>query len=150
MKKIPLFISILFFGINCFSQSAEKINNIKDIIEANGTAELSDSIGREVIKKYNKTVLNAPDEFWFKLLNEFKQNALTRYYIPFYDKNFTDEEIKELKAFYTSPLGKKLTLNLSQLNKQKEELEYQMKIIMTTTLFQKVEEKGYKEIPLAE
>ena len=145
MKKIPILIALLFFCTKGFSQSAEKISNIKAIIEANGSADLSVSIGKEVIKKYNKSFLSAPDEFWAKLLNEFKQNAIKRYYIPFYHKNFTDKEIAELKTFYTSPLGKKLANTITQIDKEKAVLEYEMKIIMTTILYQSVDEKGYKE-----
>ena len=145
MKKITIFISLLFFCTKGFSQTAEKINNIKAIIEANGSAHLSTTIGKEVIKKYNKSFLSAPDEFWTKLLHEFEQNAITRYYIPLYHKNFTDQEIASLKAFYSSPLGKKLTNMTAQFDKEKAELEYQMEIIMTGILYQSVDEKGYKE-----
>lgn len=145
MKKIPTLIALLFFCAHTFAQSAEKINNIKTIINANGSADLSVVVGTETIRKYSKNFLNVPEEFWIQLLNEFKEESINTYYIAFYDKNFTEDEIKALKDFYTSDLGKKLATTFAQIDKQKAELEYQLKTIMIGKIYEKIDKKGYKE-----
>ncbi len=57
-------------------------------------------------KKMHKDI-DIPDEFWNDLFKEMLTDMI-KLMIPWYEKHFTHEEIKELIKFYESPLGKKM------------------------------------------
>src|SRR5690348_8393007 len=53
---------------------------------------------------------DVPDQFWQDFTVEFKRQAspdeLMKAILPIYDKHFTHQEIRQLIAFYQSPLGR--------------------------------------------
>jgi len=61
---------------------------------------------------WDDLVVSAQDEMK-KSANELEEPLIT-----IYDNNFTDDEIKQLVAFYGSPLGHKMTTQMPQLLQQ--------------------------------
>lgn len=95
---------------------------------------------------------DVPDQFWRDFAVEFKRQAspdeLMKAILPIYDKHFTHQEIRQLIAFYESPLGRKISTTLPEI--QRESIEAgqawgeQLGDRMHTKLQQRLEEKGYR------
>lgn len=92
------------------------------------------------------------DEFWEEFTAEFKRQAspdeLMKAILPIYDKHFSHQEIRQLIAFYESPLGRKISTTLPEI--QRESLEAgrvwgeQLGDRMNARLKQRLAEKGYR------
>ena len=95
---------------------------------------------------------DVPGQFWDEFTTEFKRQAspdeLMKVILPIYDKHFTHQEIRQLIAFYESPLGRKISTTLPEI--QRESLEAgrvwgeQLGDRMNAELKQRLAEKGYR------
>jgi hypothetical protein len=94
---------------------------------------------------------DVPDQFWRDFEEEFKSQAspdeLMKAILPIYDKHFTHQEIRQLIAFYQSPLGRKISTTLPEI--QRESIEAgrawgeRLGDRMHARLKQRLAEKGY-------
>ena len=55
------------------------------------------------------------DLFFQKFHAQATQESLVDLVVPIYDRHFSDEEVKQLIAFYESPIGKKAVSELPQI-----------------------------------
>ncbi|WP_244142171.1 DUF2059 domain-containing protein [aff. Roholtiella sp. LEGE 12411] len=63
--------------------------------------------------------------------------------IPVYAKYFTNEDIKQMIAFYETPLGKKTISVLPQISQESAEIGQKYGIAAAKRALQKLEEEGY-------
>lgn len=120
MKKLVL-LSVLFFSIYNVSFSQTKEEDLKKLFELMESSKMVDQMMDQMLP-----ILQQQTDQLFK--NDTAKEAKTKEFFDFvksetvlitkklidedmvgiYDKHFTHEEIKELSAFYATPLGKKL------------------------------------------
>ena len=90
------------------TQNSEKINSIKELISITDAKNVTQQILNQSVDAMKSQFPQVPQKFW----DEFKAGAnadeLINRLIPIYNKYFTEEDIKQLIAFYQTPLGKKL------------------------------------------
>jgi hypothetical protein len=111
---------------------AQKHADIQALIQA---AEMFADMNRtfelqmpQVIGNLKKTHSNIPQAAWDDLARlgteEFKKSLpeLEEPVIELFDKNFTDDEIKQLTAFYKTPLGQKVLTQWPVVMQQSEQL----------------------------
>lgn len=95
---------------------------------------------------------DVPDQFWQDFEVEFKRQAspdeLMKVILPIYDRHFTHQEIRQLIAFYESPLGRKISVTLPEI--QSESIAAgrawgeQLGDRMNAELKQRLTERGYR------
>jgi hypothetical protein len=65
---------------------------------------------------------DVPAQFWNDFAVEFKRQAspdeLMKMILPIYDKHFTHQEIRQLITFYESPLGRKISTTLPEIQQE--------------------------------
>ena len=94
---------------------------------------------------------DVPDQFWQEFTVEFKRQAspdeLMKAILPIYDKHFTHQEIQQLIAFYQSPLGRKISTTLPEIQRESVEAGRawgeQLGDRMNAELRQRLEQKGF-------
>lgn len=68
---------------------------------------------------------DVPEQFWQDFTVEFKRQAspdeLMNAILPIYDKHFSHQEIRQLIAFYESPLGRKISTTLPEIQRESVE-----------------------------
>ncbi len=115
MKKFVSIIAvmILFSSLSSFSQEnnseinpAKKADIVK-LLTLMGNEQVAYNIIKYVVNSYQRYV-DAPDEYWTKLMQMHSPYKFIEMNIPVYDENFTHSEIKELIKFYESPVGRKM------------------------------------------
>lgn len=140
MKKVTL--SLLFILIVCFSSySQTKQENLKElftimqidkmmdkmyssiihIMQAQMKESVSDSLQASELKVKMEGTMKVVMEESKKMASDFLNNDM----IGIYDKNFTEQEVKDLLVFYKSPIGLKMT------EKQPTMQQETMQIMMT-------------------
>ncbi len=104
MKNLLLVLSLLVFSFASFGQNTKE-QDIKLLIN---TMDMVKGAKKGVEMMFEQMSKMGIDNQAIKAVTEnINYNELVDLYIPIYDKNFTHEDIKELIAFYNTPVGKK-------------------------------------------
>lgn len=90
------------------SAKAAKRADIKKMMEVTGSGKLGVQVMNQMIGAFKQGQMDVPDKFWKDFMTEVNPNELVEMCIPSYEKHFTHDEIKQLLAFYETPLGKKM------------------------------------------
>jgi hypothetical protein len=111
---------------------AEKHADIQTLMQETGMLanmnRMVDLVMPQVISSLKKINSNIPQAIWddFARLGseEFKKSLpeLEEPVITIFDKNFTDDEIKQLIVFYKTPLGQKVVTKLPVVMQQSAEM----------------------------
>lgn len=82
--------------------------DIKKLMDVTGSGKLGIQVMNQMIGAFKQGKMGVPDKFWEDFMAEINPNELVEMCIPSYEKHFTHAEIKQLLAFYETPLGQKL------------------------------------------
>ena len=140
MKKVKY--SVLFMLITCLSSySQTKQDNLKELFTIMQIDKMMDKMYSSMIPMMQAQMKNAvPDSLRSTkydasmndnmkvMMNESKKMAsdfLNNDMVGIYDKNFTEQEVKDLLTFYKSPIG------LKMVEKQPAMQQESMQIMMT-------------------
>jgi hypothetical protein len=112
-KKLALLLLALCLLCSCTDSKSQATAQTKrqDIIKLFGLMNLDESNILELIKytlQADWQDYRIPDEFFEYANEKIKTKNFLEMYIDMYDKNLSQNEIKELIEFFESPLGKKL------------------------------------------
>jgi hypothetical protein len=108
MKK---FVFVIFFviGISNFGVYGQtKDDDILKLLRASGSDKLADQMMNAMMPQFKQLVPSIPDAFWVIFKQKLNIDDLLYACIPAYNKFYTHDEIKQLIAFYESPIGRKM------------------------------------------
>ena len=118
MKKIICFI-IFTIGISFFSVYGQTINDdILRMLRISGSDKLADQVMDTMILQFQQSGLGIPNTFWTRFRERVKTDDLLFACVPIYAKYYTHDEIRQLIAFYESPLGRLLVEVTPQLTQE--------------------------------
>ncbi|MDQ3819425.1 MAG: DUF2059 domain-containing protein [Acidobacteriota bacterium] len=133
------------------AQSAEeraKESDIRRLLNDMGAGKL----GAQVIDQMFGTIQRSmekqvPKEVWDQLVAEFKvefsPEKLIELNVPIYAKHYTHEEIKQLIAFYESPIGRKVTDVTPLIAKEGYDVGAAHAQQVIQRIYEKLRSKGY-------
>ncbi|WP_341527570.1 DUF2059 domain-containing protein [Nostoc sp. UHCC 0302] len=125
------------------SPEAEKNNNIRQLLNITGASSISQQVTYQVINSLKGQYPQVPQEFWDNLQSEIKPDEIFNQIIPIYSRYYTNEEIKELIAFYQTPLGKKTINILPQLSRESVEVGIRYGQEAGQRALSRLEKEGY-------
>lgn len=125
------------------NQNLDKINYIKELITITGTKNLTQQILNQSITSMRSQFPQVPQVFWDEFSAEVNADQLINRLIPIYDKYLTDEDIKQLIAFYRTPVGKKLISVSPQIASDSLTIGQQYGKEVAQRAIQKLQEQGY-------
>ena len=167
--RTPAFTLLLCLGIPlaCVAQTrpakkpatgaalTAKHQDTEKLMELVGTRrilrELFDQDIEAQITAMRRARPDVPDQFWQDFTAEFKRQAspddLMKVILPIYDRHFTHQEIRQIIALYESPLGRKISTTLPEIQQESVEAGRawgeQLGDRMHKKLQQRLSEKGY-------
>jgi uncharacterized protein len=111
MKK--MFFAFLMFIVSSFQVTAQSIDDdMKIFFKVSGTEATYKNVIPMMLNNFkgNPAFSTIPDEFWTDFEKEAQESYkdLENQISEVYKKHFTSAEIKQLIAFYESPIGQKL------------------------------------------
>lgn len=95
-------------GTEAAGAAKAKERDIRKLMQMTGAANMGLQVADSMIAQFKKGMPQIPDEFWTEFRNEINANELTNLVVPIYAKHFSHDDIKQLIAFYKTPIGKKL------------------------------------------
>ncbi len=91
-----------------------------------------------------QAIPDVPDEFWTKFLAKVDANELVELIVPIYAKHFTHDEIKQLLAFYQTPLGQKMIANQPAIMQESMEAGQEWGGQLGRQVAKELEAEGYQ------
>ena len=143
MKKS---LVVLFFLVSSMCLMAQNMDeDMKKFFKVSGTEASFKNIIPVMIEnlKQNQAFSTIPEEFW----TEFAKEAETSYKVleeqigEVYKKHFTSAEIKQLIAFYESPIGIKLVSEQPQIQTESYQLGTEWGRQLGEKVVKKIQEK---------
>ena len=84
--------------------------DIRKLIEASGSGNLALQMINQIMGPMRQAMPEVPSDFWTQFMEKVNPDELMDMVVPIYAKYFTHEEIRQLMAFYQSPLGEKVAV----------------------------------------
>ncbi len=125
------------------AQETEKINNIKQLLAITGAANISQQILTQLLVGMKSQYPQVPQKAWDAFISEFKPDDILNQLIPLYSKYYSNEEIKQIIAFYQTPVGKKTIMVLPQLTQESITIGQKYGIEAASRALQKLQAEGY-------
>ncbi|WP_086836071.1 DUF2059 domain-containing protein [Nostoc sp. 106C] len=125
------------------AQDTDKINNIKKLLEITGARNLSRQVINQMFVALKGEYPQVPQKFWDTFLAELKPDDMINEFIPIYNKYFTNDEIKQIIAFYQTPLGQKTLTVIPQLSRESAAIGIRYGKEAAARAIKKLEAEGY-------
>jgi hypothetical protein len=148
MKKIIFLVSfILLTGSFSFAQDNTSYKStLSKMMEASGSQNAYKAVIKQSIIMFKQQKSEIPAEFW----TEFEQNLtkssfdhLLDMIFPIYQKYMSEQDLKDLIAFYQSPIGKKLAEKTPFIAADSMQAGQEWGKKLAEDILKKIQEKGY-------
>ena len=105
--KMCLFFTL---SLTCMSVVAEPASkeSVRALMNKTGAGDVGKQMLKQMIPALKQMIPDAPEKFWTDVMAETNANEMIELVIPVYQKHLNAQDIKQLNAFYDSPVGKKL------------------------------------------
>jgi hypothetical protein len=143
MKKLIFTLLICGATYSTFAQSETKTKKIKQMLESNGTANVSMQVMKTMLTQFEKMYPKVDKQLWDEFAKELKAEDLITLIIPVYDKYYTEEDIDQLIVFYNSPIGKKVTETLPAISQESMIAGQAWGKQLAEKVLAKLKDKGY-------
>ena len=97
-------------GQNTPSEALEA--DIRELMAMTGAGNVGVQVMNQMLAPMQQARPGVPAEFWDRFMEKVDPGELVDMTVPIYARHFTHEEIKELVAFYKTPLGQKVIATL--------------------------------------
>lgn len=125
------------------AQEIEKVNNIKQLLAITGAANLSQQIITQLLAGLKAQYPQVPQKAWDTFQEEFKADNLLNQLIPIYSKYYSNEEIKQIIAFYQTPIGQKTIAVLPQITQESIIIGQRYGMEVASRALKRLEAEGY-------
>jgi len=99
--------SIILLSLHTFSYSDEAETVAKELIVFSGSSKAAVQKARLNTEALKSARNDLPDEFFDRFLAKVTEEEIIKLYAPIYAKHLTSNEMKQLIAFFKSPIGTK-------------------------------------------
>lgn len=118
MKQLYVFVFFFLVAVNTNAQTDNKETLIKEMLELSGAKKMALQTMEMMISSFRKQMPEVETDFWNEFMKEAQAGDLISMIAPVYAKHFTETEVKELIAFYKTPIGKKLVEKLPVISQE--------------------------------
>ena len=149
MSKSFLCLVLLLSSFSIYAQNtaaapeSQKIKNIRKIMALTGSGKLGVQVVQNMVSSFKTTYPNVDPSFWNDFLKEVTPDELVNLVVPVYDRNFTDEEIEGMLAFYSSPVGQKVLAKLPVVLQESMQVGQSWGQELSKKIMLRLEQKGY-------
>jgi len=143
MKTIIAVLCFFGLSITGFSQSSSKQQAIRELLEVTGSAKIGVQVLNNMVSTYQKSYTKADSSFWDEFMKEVSPDGFVSITIPIYDKYFTEEEIRQIIAFYKTPIGQKIISTMPSVMREAMNAGEAWGKEIGEKILKRLKEKGY-------
>lgn len=167
MAKLRLCVSALFlvlaFEAGVFAQESKSgapipppqpddktLAAARHVLDLTGAVKLGQQIWPPMFEAMKRTQPHVPDSAWTEIDNEFRSYFSSDEFLnsiaAVYARHFTEEELKQLAAFYETPLGKKVIGSLPAIYQECFSVGASAGRDLVQRALERLKEKGYQVV----
>ncbi|HEX4796626.1 MAG TPA: DUF2059 domain-containing protein [Humisphaera sp.] len=128
------------------AEDAAFAKDVRHLLQINGSEDMGLRIINQIVvtsKRGNPTV---PQKFFEDFGRQIDPDDLFNYLTPIYTRHFTHDEVRQLIAFYESPVGAKLIAQMAAINDETMLANSQWSDALSQKLAAEMHAKGYLRI----
>lgn len=143
-----LLLALFAAAVPAAAQEDAYHRELKKMLEKSGALASADVIMTQLIPMMKQiTIKDTPADFWDAF--QAKWNGKTRdklvgIYVPIYRKYLTLDDLKQIVAFYESPVGRKLAAATPAMTNEGMQAGQQLGMEIAQEMMQEIQELGYK------
>ena len=154
MNRLRHILPIALFLVS-FATAAAQDSTVPDsakhadvirLLRASGSAELGVQMMDNLLPSFAEAFPQVPEQLWDEIRQEFSADELIGLMVPIYEKYYSHEEIRELLAFYESPIGKKMVERMPLVLQEAMMVGEQWGEKTAEKILNRLEEKGYRRM----
>ena len=152
MKKMlfgaALVLALFVFAAPAAAQDGEYRQQLTKMLDKSGALASADVIMDQLIPAMKQlTAKEVPADFWDSFRakwNRKTKDKLVEIYVPIYKKHLTLADLKQIVAFYESPVGKKLAAATPSMTSEGMQAGQQLGMESAREMMQEMQQLGYK------
>ena len=118
--------------------------DIRKLMKITGMSELGSGVAKQVMGTFREAYPKVPESLWADLAKRMDPASVTTLTVPVYNAHFSADEVKQLIAFYESPLGKKVLKELPGVTAESMEIAETWGYKTGERMAGELEAKGFK------
>lgn len=150
MFWVVLCIAMLFVtapSVSAQDQNQEYKEVLAKMMTLSGAMASTDAMLSQISTMMKQTSPNVPNTYWESFSAKFKEiigDKLVEMYVPIYQKYLTLDDLKQIVAFYESPIGQKLGVATPLMAVEGMKIGQKLGMEIVTELQNDLKEKGYQ------
>lgn len=152
MKRSCFVVLALLLGLGfgpAYGQdeATAKQADIKKLLGITGAANTGLRVFSQVIGMFQRAHSDVPEVVWIEMVSEAETEVdgfVMEMLVPIYDKHLTHADIKELIAFYETPVGRKLLAVMPLMHQESRTAGEIWGREFARTVQERLAEKGYE------
>ena len=146
-KAITILVLSILSSTATFAQTdKEYTNTLGTLFEAMGSEETYKSVIKQMMEMMRQNYGDIDAELWSELEKEMVESSMTELVdllTPVYKKHLTLEDLKEIIAFYNTPVGMKLARSTPLITTESMQVGQEWGMKIGERVVQRITEKGY-------
>lgn len=123
---------------------ADKDAVVREIIRVTGSAQMGAQMVSAMIGQLKQAFPQVPPELWDEFTKSLDTTEAMDLMLPIYGKHFSLAELRELLAFYSTPLGQKLIREMPAVMQESTAIGGEWGRRKMEEIIRRLGEKGYK------
>lgn len=124
-------------------RDAEKEKAVRQLLEMTGASKLALQVMDQMLVSMKQAMPNVPDEFWTRFRKKIKSDDLTNQIAPIYGKYYTKDDLKQIIAFYNTPIGRKMIAVTPQISRESMTVGQEWGRKLGEEAVQEMKQEGY-------
>jgi hypothetical protein len=129
-------------------KEAKEIRQLLDLLpETPGGPQQTSHVIDQIIDAYRKAMPNVPNQVWQEITPQLKKDfgpdKMAEFLTPVYASRFTQAEIRQLVAFFQSPVGRKWFQKFGELQQGSYNAGNGLGFLLGERISQTLKAKGY-------
>lgn len=121
----------------------DKSRDIRRLLVLTGAGNLGTQVMDQILRSFRQSHPAVPAKFWDDLRGEMNADQLTQLVVPIYDRHLSHDDVKQLLAFYESPVGRKLIAVQPQIVAESMKAGEEWGRAAAERILQRMKEQGY-------
>jgi hypothetical protein len=117
---------------------------IRRVLQLTGSAQLGPQVVNQLLGSFKTAMPQVPAAFWSDFQKEIRPDDFVNLVIPIYARHYSENDLDGLIAFYSSPLGQKVTREMPAVMSESVVVGQEWGRKLSAQILARAKQKGYQ------
>ncbi|HEY6320850.1 MAG TPA: DUF2059 domain-containing protein [Thermoanaerobaculia bacterium] len=117
---------------------------IRRVLQLTGSAQLGTQVTNQLLESFKTAMPQVPAAFWSDVQKEIRPDDFVNLVIPIYARHFSESDLDGLIAFYSSPLGQRVTHEMPAVTSECVVTGQEWGRKLSNQILARTKQKGYQ------